>query len=124
MLEAKDFDLFGLLIHAVIRGCANGKMICLTAEQIQHFLNGNPNGRVAHRSKFNNRKDRLRREWSKNTGQPWPKDPRTGSNYDAHRLIESHRGGPNEWWNLTPARSDVHTLFHQSAESQALFWRH
>ena len=55
-----------------------------------------------HRGNFNNNKDRLIKEWEKNTGQIWPKYKqdlmskngmtvvrRAGNLYDAHHIIES-----------------------------------
>ena len=52
----------------------------------------------------------------KQTGQSWPRYTedlyskngtlvrRAGQPYDAHHIIESRYGGPNQWWNMHPAR--------------------
>lgn len=54
-------------------------------------------------------------EWEKHTGKEWPKYAedvvnaekkivrKAGHNYDAHHLIENDYGGPNAWYNITPA---------------------
>lgn len=61
-------------------------------------------------------KERLINQWEEQTGQKWPsykKDVvnsegivvrRKGQPYDAHHIIERQVGGPDEWWNLHPAR--------------------
>ena len=56
---------------------------------------------------YNNRRASLRREWEQNTGQTWPKDA-NGNNYQAHHVIPSPYGGPNEWWNLHPVPRSTH----------------
>ena len=55
-------------------------------------------------------------EWEKNTGNKWPRYVedvlnesgavirKAGDYYDAHHIIEVSVGGPNKWWNLTPAK--------------------
>jgi hypothetical protein len=70
----------------------------------------------SHRADFDKKRSSLISDWEKNTGQKWPtyakdvKDKngvvrrRKGGPYDAHHVIESSYGGPNEWWNLHPAR--------------------
>ncbi len=67
--------------------------------------------RAAHRSRFNNAKARLIRDWEQNTGQTWPtygnpapNGRQPGNRWDAHELIPNSHGGPIEWWNITPAR--------------------
>ena len=54
--------------------------------------------------------------WEEKTGTEWPRYTedvfneagdvlRTANQpYDAHHIIELSTGGPNEWWNLHPAR--------------------
>jgi hypothetical protein len=56
---------------------------------------------------FRNSRTRLRNEWSQNTGQPWPTDA-NGRLYEAHHVIPSRYGGPNEWWNLHPVPRSGH----------------
>ena len=70
----------------------------------------------AHRASFNKVKNELITQWEKQTGQSWPRYAedlyskngtlvrRAGQPYDAHHIIESSYGGPNEWWNMHPAR--------------------
>ena len=85
-------------------------------------LRGNPYSRLGsddaafHRAEFSSMRPELVRQWEKNTGQDWPtytKDianldgvvlRRAGQPFDAHHLIASSYGGPNEWWNIHPAR--------------------
>lgn len=60
-------------------------------------------------------------QWEKNTGQKWPtySEPvlsrrgrvyiEKGDRYDAHHIIKNENGGPNEWYNIHPAkRPDEH----------------
>lgn len=70
----------------------------------------------AHRAQFNKVKNELITQWEKQTGQSWPRYTedlyskngtlvrRAGQPYDAHHIIESSYGGPNQWWNMHPAR--------------------
>lgn len=70
----------------------------------------------AHHASFNKVKNELITQWEKQTGQSWPRYAedlyskngtlvrRAGQPYDAHHIIESSYGGPNEWWNMHPAR--------------------
>lgn len=69
-----------------------------------------------HRAQFNKVKNELITQWEKQTGQSWPRYTeelyskngtlvrRAGQPYDAHHIIESSYGGPNQWWNMHPAR--------------------
>ncbi|MET3448207.1 LysM peptidoglycan-binding domain-containing protein [Ralstonia sp. 1138] len=75
-----------------------------------------PEAAAKHRVEFNRVKGDLISEWQANTGQVWPTytEPvlskngtvlrQIGQPYDAHHVIESAFGGPNEWWNMHPAR--------------------
>ncbi|MFD1893046.1 hypothetical protein H0I39_06100 [Ottowia beijingensis] len=70
----------------------------------------------AHRAQFNKVKNDLIAQWETQTGKSWPRYTedlyskngtlvrRAGQPYDAHHIIESSYGGPNEWWNMHPAR--------------------
>lgn len=81
----------------------------------QEFFKLDPDKSKLHRKLFDNIKDKLIDEWEKNTGDKWPvyaQDVlneagevirKKGQRLDAHHLIESSFGGPNEWWNLHPA---------------------
>ncbi|WP_345911015.1 T7SS effector LXG polymorphic toxin [Bacillus altitudinis] len=76
---------------------------------------------MKHRQDFQRKKDGLIDEWEKNTGQKWPtySEPvlskrgrvyiQKGDRYDAHHVIKNEHGGPNEWYNIHPAkRPDEH----------------
>ena len=76
---------------------------------------------MKHRQDFQRKKDGLIDEWEKNTGQKWPtySEPilskrgrvyiQKGDKYDAHHVIKNEHGGPNEWYNIHPAkRPDEH----------------
>lgn len=41
-------------------------------------------------------------DWEANTGQVWP------SGAQAHHIIPTRYGGPNQWWNIHPAQGSVH----------------
>jgi RHS repeat-associated protein len=41
-------------------------------------------------------------DWEANTGQVWP------SGEQAHHIIPTRYGGPNQWWNIHPAQGSVH----------------
>ncbi|WP_236180764.1 hemagglutinin repeat-containing protein [Pseudomonas mosselii] len=98
----------------------------VTAEQRDNLANAlreknytklTPKETQKHRREFNKVKDELIGQWETKTGQTWPrytenvmsKDGtkvvrKAGQPYDAHHIIESGFGGPNEWWNMHPAR--------------------
>ena len=71
---------------------------------------------IEKRKRFNNNKNSLIEKWEKETGQKWPtydKDIRNkngkiirskGELYDAHHIIENSYNGPDEWWNIHPAK--------------------
>jgi hypothetical protein len=68
-----------------------------------------------HRAAFSKVKSDLIAEWEQQTRQQWPRYGadvvndrgvvlrRAGQPFDAHHVIESGYGGPNEWWNIHPA---------------------
>lgn len=81
---------------------------------------------------FAKKKSDLILEWEKKTGQTWPRYTedvyneagnlirRKGQLFDAHHIIEKSVGGPNEWWNLHPARfPSEHQQGIHAAESLA-----
>lgn len=41
-------------------------------------------------------------DWEANTGQVWP------AGAQAHHIIPTRYGGPNQWWNIHPAQGSVH----------------
>nr|WP_283159429.1 LXG domain-containing protein [Virgibacillus pantothenticus] len=71
---------------------------------------------IKHRKEFQRKKDKLIDEWEKNTGQKWPTYSKPvlskrgrvyiekGDRYDAHHIIKNEHGGPNEWYNIHPAK--------------------
>ncbi|WEY47679.1 hypothetical protein P3T51_08930 [Weissella confusa] len=80
-----------------------------------NFQKLSPEATMARRNDFELKKTGIISEWEKHTGQEWPKYTedvvnadglvirKAGQNYDAHHLIENTYGGPNEWYNVTPA---------------------
>ncbi|MBR0577767.1 T7SS effector LXG polymorphic toxin [Bacillus altitudinis] len=70
-----------------------------------------------HRAKFDSVKNKVIKEWERNTGQKWPVYNeniisgktgkvirKKGDKYDAHHIIENTFGGEHEWWNMHPAK--------------------
>ncbi|MDF2004158.1 T7SS effector LXG polymorphic toxin [Bacillus pumilus] len=70
-----------------------------------------------HRAKFDSLKNKVIKEWERNTGQKWPVYNeniisektgkvirKKGDKYDAHHIIENTFGGEHEWWNMHPAK--------------------
>lgn len=82
---------------------------------------------------YNRLKASLIEEWERQTGNKWPRytkdvlDDKTravireaGQPFDVHHIIERSVGGPNEWWNITPARfPDEHQRAIHGADSWA-----
>ena len=65
-------------------------------------------------------KNKLRKEWADHYGVEYPKytkediekyaqikNTKLGANYDLHHIIPRKYGGPNEWWNMVPAKNPV-----------------
>ncbi|MEH7776862.1 T7SS effector LXG polymorphic toxin [Bacillus altitudinis] len=70
-----------------------------------------------HRAEFDSVKNKVIKEWERNTGQKWPVYNeniisgktgkvirKKGDKYDAHHIIENTFGGEHEWWNMHPAK--------------------
>ncbi|MFX0569890.1 T7SS effector LXG polymorphic toxin [Bacillus pumilus] len=70
-----------------------------------------------HRAKFDSLKNKVIKDWERNTGQKWPVYNeniisektgkvirKKGDKYDAHHIIENTFGGEHEWWNMHPAK--------------------
>jgi hypothetical protein len=55
---------------------------------------------------------RLRSEYERSTGQAWPRDPRTGRNYDVAHIRAIADGGKNELSNIRPMHPDAHLAEH------------
>ncbi|MCY7614070.1 T7SS effector LXG polymorphic toxin [Bacillus altitudinis] len=86
-----------------------------------------------HRAKFDSVKNKVIKEWERNTGQKWPVYNeniisgktgkvirKKGDKYDAHHIIENTFGGEHEWWNMHPAKfPNEHQAGIQGAGSPA-----
>jgi predicted ribonuclease toxin of YeeF-YezG toxin-antitoxin module len=80
------------------------------------FFKLSPQETAERRQEFNKVRNTLIAEWEKNNGEKWPTYDsdvlgdvgnvirRAGHRYDAHHLIEVSVKGPNEWWNIHPAK--------------------
>ena len=84
------------------------------------------------REEFDGCKKTIINEWEKRTGNEWPRytedvvndagivSRKEGARYDAHHIIELSTSGPNEWWNIHPARfPDEHQKGIHAAERLA-----
>lgn len=55
---------------------------------------------------------RLRREHERKTGQPWPRDPVTGRNYDVSHIVAKADGGTDTVDNIRPQHPVEHRAEH------------
>ena len=74
------------------------------------------NTTAQRRKEFDKARKKLILQWEQHIGNKWPKYENdvlndkgnvirtSGSNYDAHHIVELSYGGVAEWWNLTPAK--------------------
>jgi hypothetical protein len=70
----------------------------------------------SRRKAFDGVKKKLIAQWEEHTGQSWPRYEETvfdaedevarkiGDPYDAHEFIPNSYAGPQEWWNIHPAK--------------------
>jgi hypothetical protein len=87
--------------HAVIRG----------DETVQMTPVGNPHN------------PRLKREWVRAKGIPWPRDPVTGRDYDVGHKRALADGGTNTLDNIEPIHPDAHRAQHMANGDPARFAR-
>jgi len=57
---------------------------------------------------------RLRREWERQNGRPWPRDPTTGRNYDVAHIKGIADGGTNTLDNIRPMHPADHLREHMA----------
>ena len=77
----------------------------LLADQVRAVDHRIPSGDAQYRTlqaEYRSGRSLMIADWQKNTGQVWP----TGA--QAHHVIPTRYGGPNQWWNIHPAQRSVH----------------
>lgn len=66
---------------------------------------------------------RLRREEERRSGQPWPRDPETGRNYDVAHIKAIADGGTNTLDNIRPMHPAEHRAQHMADGDHARWGR-
>ncbi len=77
----------------------------LLADQVRAVDHRIPVGDAQYRAlqaEYRSSRSSMIADWQTNTGQIWP----TGA--QAHHVIPTRYGGPNQWWNIHPAQGSVH----------------
>ena len=79
-----------------------------------------PEETAARRDEFDDKKPELKKQWSEENGQPWPKYDedvfssngkkirKKGDDYDAHHIQPLGMNGKNEASNITPLHANEH----------------
>ena len=79
-----------------------------------------PEETAAKRDEFDDKKPELKKQWSEENGQPWPKYDedvyssngklirKAGGDYDAHHIQPLGMNGKNEASNITPLHANEH----------------
>lgn len=87
----------------------------LEVENLHTFFVGEE-GYVVHNGRCT---PKMRKEWEKLNGRPWPKNPMTekirpGGNRDGHHIIPVHRNGhPTDPRNIVPMTPTQHAIWHR-----------
>jgi hypothetical protein len=88
--------------------------------EIKKLKKLSPEETAARRDEFDDKKSELKKQWSKENGQPWPKYDqdvyssngkiirKAGGDYDAHHIQPLGMNGKNEASNITPLHANEH----------------
>lgn len=109
---------------------ANQKELINNALKEKDYIKLSPEDQKLVKNEFNSKRVSLILEWENNTGQKWPLYTenifnkkgdvvrKAGQPYDLHHIIELSTSGPNEWWNIHPAKfPDEHQAGIHAAET-------
>ena len=140
---SKDVDL--QLIRKYIKHLEEVTGRKLNPKQVQELKNAlrqnvykklSPAETAKKRITFRKLKNKLIKQWEQETGKKWPTYTenvldkngeiyrKIGDKYDAHHVIENTHGGPDEWWNIHPAKSPSQHqggIHGKGAPSKSLF---